>query len=717
MNTRPIGYDEFTVRISGREGIFTVEANSSEGEASAPFELPWRESDLRQCLRIVERSRGVSSLGYPADAVVKESISEETVRGLGFGELKPAGTIEKFGRELFQALLPKDLLSLYRTCRNKVNEDDRRGLRMRLDVDVAELATLPWEYLYDEAEGKYVNLSVWTPITRYVKRGQPQPKLTTKLPLKILGMISSPLDLPQLDVEKERERMTTAVEHVVKSGLISLTWIPGQTWSDLQEWMSKDAWHVFHFIGHGGFDERRQEGLIELADEHGNARHMSASDLGMFLADQKSLRLAVLNSCEGGRASKENVFSSSAATLMRCGIPAVVSMQYEITDLAALEFSRAFYDALAEGSAVDAAVQKARKAIRMSSQDSLEWGTPVLHMRSTDGALFRIDMAATVYSGVAPTIPVVKPASSMRPRPTDLKFLLQRVKEYWMDGVLHKSIERDRLMTPEVEFIEDAAGHTQSARPAGDELSTFFAGDGASLLILGDPGVGKTTVLLALARDLIVRAEEDVSRAVPVVLSLANWKALDPRYGTAAAPGQKFSRWATEQIRSMFKVPADQVEAWMQDNLLLLLMDGLDEVSEDSREDCVNAINSFAPRQGSAGIAVCSRLKEYLELEQKLSLTAAVRLKALSREAVFNYVAAAGPRLDALRIALEENSSLQILARSPLMLGLMVQVYRNRQADEGSGGSLQVSSGELREEIMSAYVRQMFRRAAEGTKV
>ena len=51
--------------------------------------------------------------------------------------------------------------------------------------------------------------------------------------------------------------------------------------------------------------------------------------------------------------------------LARWGLPAVLAMQYEITDQAAVEFTRAFYEALSEQQPVDAALASARKAINM----------------------------------------------------------------------------------------------------------------------------------------------------------------------------------------------------------------------------------------------------------------------------------------------------------------------------------------------------------------
>ncbi len=62
-------------------------------------------------------------------------------------------------------------------------------------------------------------------------------------------------------------------------------------------------------------------------------------------------------------------------------------MQFEITDDAALTFAAYFYEALAQGDPVDGAVAHARLGIFASGND-VEWGTPVLFLRSADGRVF-----------------------------------------------------------------------------------------------------------------------------------------------------------------------------------------------------------------------------------------------------------------------------------------------------------------------------------------
>ena len=58
---------------------------------------------------------------------------------------------------------------------------------------------------------------------------------------------------------------------------------------------------------------------------------------------------------------------------------------------------------------IDASVGEARKAISVSARNSVEWGTPVLHMRSPDGVLFTIDgptTSALKATGTYRTTPV-----------------------------------------------------------------------------------------------------------------------------------------------------------------------------------------------------------------------------------------------------------------------------------------------------------------------
>src|SRR5690606_10908358 len=59
------------------------------------------------------------------------------------------------------------------------------------------------------------------------------------------------------------------------------------------------------------------------------------------------------------------------------------------------------------------AVDEARRAISVSISNSLEWGIPVLFMRSPDGRIFTVDTRAA--RATPPTVPPAAPPSQPAP--------------------------------------------------------------------------------------------------------------------------------------------------------------------------------------------------------------------------------------------------------------------------------------------------------------
>ena len=363
-------YLNFDVEIgpgSGRD--YPVAVRSQAGETHATLRFPLDELALKDALKDLQIAL-LRSSGLRRQVLLPE-----------------AQTVQTFGQRLFEALFTGEVLGLYDVNRSDAARQGL-GIRLRLRILAPELATLPWEYLYDARLGSYICLSRNTPLVRYLEVAQALQPLKIKPPLRILGVIASPNDMDSLDIERERRRMQEALSGLEQDELVKLTWLEGQTWRDLQRAMRGGPWHIFHFIGHGGFNPRADEGVLALANEQGGTHLLSATQVGILLADHPSLRLALLNACEGARGGERDLFSSTSATLARRGIPAVVAMQYEITDRAAIEFTRAFYETLAGGMPVDEAVSEARKAIELGIANTLEWGTPVLYLRATDGVLF-----------------------------------------------------------------------------------------------------------------------------------------------------------------------------------------------------------------------------------------------------------------------------------------------------------------------------------------
>jgi hypothetical protein len=301
----------------------------------------------------------------------------------------PAAIVKTLGRDLWAALITDDVLAAYEVSRDRAKQQ-RSGLRLKLRVLDPYLATLPWEYLFDPRRDASPALSETTPIVRYVSLQQPIEPLEVSLPLRLLAMVASPAGTPVLDTEGEMRRLEAAVEKLRVRGLIELVWVEGQRPQDLQSALQASDCHIFHFIGHGGFDKGRGEGVVAFANDAGETMRVTGSDLGILLGGHAPLRLAVLNACDSAKGDELDVLSSTGAALVRRGTPAVVAMQYKITDPAAIEFSRAFYTAVAAGQPVDAAVTAGRIGMILGLPGTVEWGTPVLSTRAPDGVLFRV---------------------------------------------------------------------------------------------------------------------------------------------------------------------------------------------------------------------------------------------------------------------------------------------------------------------------------------
>jgi TonB family protein len=134
---------------------------------------------------------------------------------------------------------------------------------------------------------------------------------------------------------------------------------------------------------------------LQFEDESGMSYPVRGEMIGMLLHDHRSLRLAVLNACEGARSSRQDPFSGVAQSLLQQRVPAVIAMQFEISDVAAKVFAREFYRAIAEGNPVDAAICESRKAL-FREEYGQEWATPVLYMRSQEGLLFDLQPGGAV---------------------------------------------------------------------------------------------------------------------------------------------------------------------------------------------------------------------------------------------------------------------------------------------------------------------------------
>jgi tetratricopeptide (TPR) repeat protein len=382
MGARNYDDCELVIQSSGERYVVQL-FNIHAGEASGEFVLPFTQ---------VELSNFYSRIGQ-AHRATRRADSPDV------------DAAKRFGGQLFRTVFTGEILSQLR-CSVDHAHDHGHGLRLRLRLKgVPELGELPWEFLYDNEQDHFIATSTMTPMVRYLDLPQSVSTLRVRSPLHVLVAIAGPRNLPQLDAEGEWQRLKKALAPLEASGAIVLERLPDGTLATLRRRARGEPFHILHFVGHGGFDEIAGDGVLHFEGANSLSDPIPGQMLGNILRDHETLRLAVLNACEGARQSNQNPFSGVAQSLCQQRMPAVIAMQFEISDDAAKTFAEEFYGAIADGLPVDAAVSEARKAL-YSGRFGQEWATPVLYMRSPSGALFDIQKRAKPAVAPEPAKPV-----------------------------------------------------------------------------------------------------------------------------------------------------------------------------------------------------------------------------------------------------------------------------------------------------------------------
>jgi hypothetical protein len=357
----------------GQGRIYPVTAREpAGGEATGRFRLPWPEPDVERLLGKMSEAVLLSSAAVRREPTAFE-LPVQQVGGPLFDAL-PESVRELLAGWLRQAIARRTVVLLVRP---------------------PELARLPWEFLYDAGQDDYLFLT--HSLIRHLPVRRVQRPLLAHRPLRILGMVGC---AEGLDVIKEQAQLTQSVAELIDSGGVTLDWVThqpgnrrprGSGWHELADTIEfGKQWHIVHFIGHGGW---LGEGTLLLEGNPGDSvpYQLPASRLSYLLRARPSIRLVVLNACRTGEVGARDAFSSIAGALIRRGIPAAVGMQLPVTDPAATEFSRSFYQALAQhGRSVEDAVTWARQGIQLERPGSMEWGTPVVYVHDPDRPVFDV---------------------------------------------------------------------------------------------------------------------------------------------------------------------------------------------------------------------------------------------------------------------------------------------------------------------------------------
>ena len=287
------------------------------------------------------------------------------------------------------------------------------------------------------------------------------------------------------------------------------------------------------------------------------------------------------------------------------------------------------------------------------------------------------------------------------------KNMLKMVRNLWIKGILENSLKGTILIDLNLEERKEAVEYPLNkvlqipTQPnhllqTGTKMLEVFDDMGHTLLILGEPGSGKTTMLLELARDLIARSEKDINEPIPVIFNLSTW--IDSK--------KSINEWLMDQLNNIYKIPSKIALQWIENDELLILLDGLDEIPSAHQNECIKKVNEFR-REHFMPLVVCSRASDYESLDVKLELQCAILLLPLTPQQVNDYLNAMGSKADTLRWLIQNNPIHDELSRTPLMLNIMTIVYQDKFIEESKKFDTIEAQ---RENLFDLYVDYMFKR-------
>lgn len=283
--------------------------------------------------------------------------------------------------------------------------------------------------------------------------------------------------------------------------------------------------------------------------------------------------------------------------------------------------------------------------------------------------------------------------------------MLERVRSVWLAGVLEESLHGGEIIDLGFAYRPAALGNSglpswQQASeydyllPLGTKIEDVFAAAERVLLVLGEPGAGKTTMLLQLVTHLLAAAETDDSCPIPAVFALSAYRDDRP-----------LSDWLVDQLANNYELPRRLAAQWIDAGRFVPLLDGLDEVDPALRPACAEAINAFRRQHPGVWLLVTARSRDYQTLATRLHMDKAIVLQPLTQEQIDTYLSRRGPRLTGLRESLAADETLRELAQTPLMLSIMTLAYRRMPDGDGEMGGRLLTSTQL----FDVYAERMAR--------
>jgi CHAT domain len=488
-----------------------------------------------------------------------------------------------------------------------LNKSDE--IRVIIQTENLELQRLPW-HLWEVFSQNFprTEIAVSLPEFQEPKTHLPANKNRVKV-LTVIGNIE------KLDIVSDRREI---------NGLpgADVTTIEQPTKEKLIEKLEEDNWDVFFFTGHSKSEQ--ETGYLEINSNRTDDLNITDLNDAFTSAISRGLKLAVFNSCDG---------LGLARQLTNLHIPQIIVMRESVQDAVAQDFLKHFLKAYSRGRSLYASVRQARQRLEENWNEKFPGASwlPVICQNPAELPMTWFEMRQGFRST----------SRRSQLRDDNEVILLNKVKEFWIEGLLEKSLHGRLRIELGLEERLDAIAHPwgmvwetpEQLRRKLDPGTRIIdvserMGMGGALLILGEPGAGKTTSLLEFAEDRIAHAEQDITLPIPVVFNLSTWR----------GGRQTLFDWLVEELWGKYRISKALSKDWISREKLLPLLDGLDEVREDRRESCIQAIHQFIQIYGKTEVVVCSRIADYQRLKTRFKFQGAIFIDDLKERQIEDYL-------------------------------------------------------------------------------
>jgi len=309
-----------------------------KGEASAGRRVSYQEFrvEVRNLSKVkVTRPGGTTLEGNVRWDRLTKDLLEVFDRQLAEGRINYRQELTVIGSHLYRTLFSDRVAQAFEDdfayVRKKKNfEEIVMRLKLEFHPDADELAKLPWEYLYavesDGSKGRFIAAEEQLVLTRFVPLDRNYPDDPDDRRLRILAAVSAPvreLTPDSSPAEPDYQDLGPIKADPVISQLTSLEKeqpdrfqvkkLDSPTQRALADCVGEFKPHVLHFIGHGKYGVRHDEGYLAMIQEDDRETACWVDDESFADCFREwPPPLVFLQACEGARTESYNIFRGMA---------------------------------------------------------------------------------------------------------------------------------------------------------------------------------------------------------------------------------------------------------------------------------------------------------------------------------------------------------------------------------------------------------------------